>query len=301
MVCPAPKPVATSRRAGVPHWAIRTRHAPKLRVPPEQHRTGTILTQLQRLAWLRRVIEGDRLDPLKQVVITLILLYAQPLARIVRLRTGDISHDHRGRTLLALGDPTIPNPSPFDAILATYLAERPNLTTATNRNSDWLFPGRRGAHPIHPTTMRLRLSRLGLDRHRLPRPGPARAGHRRPTSHRRRHDRIRQQHRRTHRQKGRRHLEPERRDPPDRPNTADRRHRPAAMTATSSPANQRLAQPNSRPPAPRAAQHGTVLAGVKAKPYGRPTAGLDTGCGRRHRQPSGSELASGAAVCQFGF
>jgi hypothetical protein len=153
------------QRAGVRqflHWAIRTRHAPTLRVPPEQHRTGTILTQPQRLTLLRRVIEGDRLDPLEQVLITLTLLYAQPLARIVRLRTGDISHDHRGRTQLALGDPPIPVPSPFDAILTTYLAHRPNLTTATNRDSDWLFPGRRGGHPIHPTTVRLRLSRLGL-------------------------------------------------------------------------------------------------------------------------------------------
>jgi hypothetical protein len=34
-------------------------------------------------------------------------------------------------------------------------------------------------------------------------------------------------------------------------------------------------------PLPGGPEHGTVLAGVKARPCGRPAAGLDTGCGRR--------------------
>jgi hypothetical protein len=53
-------------------------------------------------------------------------------------------------------------PAPFDALINQYLADRPNLTTATNAGSRWLFPGRRAGQPLHPTTFRLRLNRLGI-------------------------------------------------------------------------------------------------------------------------------------------
>jgi hypothetical protein len=35
-------------------------------------------------------------------------------------------------------------------------------------------------------------------------------------------------------------------------------------------------------------EHDLVLAEVKAKPYGRPTAGLDPGCGRRQNAANGN-------------
>jgi len=43
-----------------------------------------------------------------------------------------------------------------------------------------------------------------------------------------------------------------------------------------------------RQPAPDAPDDGAVLAGVKARPYGRPAAGLDPGCGRHPIAPVGS-------------
>jgi hypothetical protein len=44
--------------------------------------------------------------------------------------------------------------------------------------------------------------------------------------------------------------------------------------------------------APTRVEHGVVLAGIKAKPFGRPPAGLDPGCGRRPNAPIGSSAAS---------
>ncbi|WP_328993926.1 hypothetical protein OG394_06095 [Kribbella sp. NBC_01245] len=91
----------------------------------------------------------------------LILLYAQPLTRIVRLTLADITHDG-DQLSIRLGEPPVPVPEPFADIVTTYLANRPNLTTATNPGSQLLFPGRRAGQPIHPTSIRLRLHNLGI-------------------------------------------------------------------------------------------------------------------------------------------
>ena len=104
---------------------------------------------------------GDGMDLTERVIALLVLLYAQPLPKITRLTVDDITVDD-GQMLIRLGDPPAPVPPPFDAIISQYLAARPNLTTATNPGSRWLFPGRRAGQPPHPTTMRLRFNNLGI-------------------------------------------------------------------------------------------------------------------------------------------
>jgi hypothetical protein len=47
-------------------------------------------------------------------------------------------------------------------VLLDHIATRSNRTTATNRASTLLFPGRRAGQPIHPGSLRLRLYRLGI-------------------------------------------------------------------------------------------------------------------------------------------
>jgi len=46
-------------------------------------------------------------------------------------------------------------------VLLNYL-HRHRHATAANPASPWLFPGRHGALPLHPTSLRLRLATLGL-------------------------------------------------------------------------------------------------------------------------------------------
>jgi integrase len=85
-----------------------------------------------------------------------VLLYAQPLTRILSLSTDDVLHDD-GHLSLRLGDPPTPVPEPFAALLPRHLDQRPNLTTATNQDSHWLFPGRRGGRPMTTDTVEKRL------------------------------------------------------------------------------------------------------------------------------------------------
>jgi hypothetical protein len=166
-------------------WAVRTHAAPRLRLPTVIEKAASPISHQQRMHLIRRVHDGTGMDLTERVVGLLILLYAQPLTRIVRLTIDDITTDdgttddgtkdsdealpldsqHRppGVALaIRLGDPPAPIPAPFDQLVRDYLAARPNLTTATNRDSRWLFPGRRAGQPLHPTSIRLRLQRLQI-------------------------------------------------------------------------------------------------------------------------------------------
>jgi hypothetical protein len=135
---------------------------PLLTLPPTREQTPKPISLRHRIELLRRIHAGDGMDLTERVIAMLILLYAQPLNRITRLTLDDITLDAQGQMLIRLGDPPAPVPAPFDAIINDYLAARPNLTTATNPNSTWLFPGRRAGQPLHPTSIRLRLSTLGI-------------------------------------------------------------------------------------------------------------------------------------------
>jgi hypothetical protein len=105
------------------------------------------ITQDQRLGLIRRLLT-DRAMPMRERVAgLLLLLYAQPVSRIVRLTVDDI-HRVDGQVLLRLGDPPVPVPAPFAALLLTLVGNRTNMVTATNRDARWLFPGRRAGQPM---------------------------------------------------------------------------------------------------------------------------------------------------------
>ncbi|CCH79925.1 conserved hypothetical protein [Nostocoides japonicum T1-X7] len=142
-------------------WAARTGRAPGLRIPPQHHPEGIPLRQSERLSWLHRAATDDRLDGLDRVALTLLLLYAQPIPRITRLTTQDIRRDRTGHLEIRLGQPPAPVPAPFDQVLLDYL-EKSRRATAANPDCPWLFPGRHGTLPLHPTSLRLRLATLGL-------------------------------------------------------------------------------------------------------------------------------------------
>ncbi|WP_416978925.1 hypothetical protein [Streptomyces sp. T028] len=91
----------------------------------------------------------------------ILLLYAQPLTRIVQLTVDDVLHDGE-TTLLRLGEPASPVPEPAAALLLAYLADRDNMNTATNQVSRWLFPGRRAGRPARPDHMSSRLREIGI-------------------------------------------------------------------------------------------------------------------------------------------
>jgi hypothetical protein len=101
---------------------------------------------------LGRVLTDPDAPLRTRVAAVIVLLYAQPLSRVVRLTVDDIIRDG-DQVLLRLGDPPSPVPMPVADLLLSWISNRNNMRTATNPNSRWLFPGRRAGQPMHPETL----------------------------------------------------------------------------------------------------------------------------------------------------
>jgi hypothetical protein len=64
--------------------------------------------------------------------------------------------------MIRFGEPPTPVPEPFAVLILRLRDQRPNMRTATNPNSRWLFPGRRANQPLHPATLGKLIARAGL-------------------------------------------------------------------------------------------------------------------------------------------
>jgi hypothetical protein len=90
-------------------WAMNTRRMPRLNLPSQQERPATLITQQRRIELIRRIHDGDAMELTDRVLALLILLYAQPLARIQQLTVDDITTGQDGQLLT--GSATRPRPS----------------------------------------------------------------------------------------------------------------------------------------------------------------------------------------------
>ena len=149
---------------GFLNWAMTSHNLPSLTFTRPRFATGEALTQTRRIDLLRRLItdhdgdgDGDGDDrPLRmRVAACVLLLYAQPVTRIMTLTIDDIAVDDDGMTL-KLGDPPAPVPEPFAALVLRLLTQRPASA------SRWLFPGRRPGQPLSYITLSQGLRDLGV-------------------------------------------------------------------------------------------------------------------------------------------
>lgn len=143
------------------HWCVTNRTLTRLRIPYQRTENPAPISQNRRIALIRRAVTDDAVPLRARVVTLLMLLYAQPVSRIMRLTTDDVIHDG-DQVLLRLGTPPSPVPEPFASLLLKHVASRENTTTATNPNGAWLFPGRRAGQPLHPATLGKQLATLEI-------------------------------------------------------------------------------------------------------------------------------------------
>jgi hypothetical protein len=142
-------------------WAMSSGQLPRRDLPRLQILRAEPLTQRARLDLVKAVLTSETGSPATRAAACLMLLYAQPASRIVRLTVDDITRDG-DEVLLRLGDPPVPVPEPFAALLLAAAAQRSNMTTATNPDSRWLFPGRRAGQPLHPGGLLDHIRALGI-------------------------------------------------------------------------------------------------------------------------------------------
>jgi hypothetical protein len=144
-------------------WAIDTRHCPRLRVPHYRGRAAPALSQQQRLGILHRLFIDESLPAADRVAGSLVLLYAQPLARVRQLRVDDLRL-RGGEVSVRIGDEWLPLPEPIGRLALHLRRHRPNTNTASNPDSPWLFPGRAPGQAIQAEQLGERLARAGISR-----------------------------------------------------------------------------------------------------------------------------------------
>lgn len=130
-----------------------------------QHRsakTSPSLSQDQRLAWIHELLTGTSESLPYRVVGMLLLLYAQPLVKVVTLPTSVIDDGDSGMSI-TLGQHPTDVPEPFASLLREHLASRPNLRTGAGPDSPWLFPSTLAGRHLHPNTVMDRLRDLGVN------------------------------------------------------------------------------------------------------------------------------------------
>jgi hypothetical protein len=135
-------------------------HAPP-GYPPRASRSRPPSSQHHRLTLLRRFLTGEQIALRTCVAASLVLLYAQPVSRLVRLTTSDVTGGD-GQVSLHLGSPPTPVPSPLDTMLLELAANRANMNTAANPYCDWLFPGGRAGQPLTAGVLLRQLHAFGV-------------------------------------------------------------------------------------------------------------------------------------------
>jgi hypothetical protein len=106
----------------------------------------------------RRLVHEDTLDIADRVAGALVVLYAQPVARIVLLTTVHVQADGNQVTL---GPDRLELPEPF-ATLITKLPHRRRGGAAANLPNQWLFPSTRAGQRTTPGALASRLRRIGV-------------------------------------------------------------------------------------------------------------------------------------------
>lgn len=92
----------------------------------------------------------------------LLVLLGQPMNKISTLSVGDTVID--GDTIgIRLGEGVTPIPEPFAAMVRDLRSHRPNINTATNPTSAWLFPGRKADSHLAPDTLTRRAIEMGIN------------------------------------------------------------------------------------------------------------------------------------------
>lgn len=131
-------------------------------VPRRSAKTNPSLSQDQRLAWIHELLTGTSESLPYRVAGILLLLYAQPLVKVVTFPASLIHDDQNGMTLV-LGTKPTDVPEPFASVIRAHVATRPNLRTGSAPDSDWLFPGYGAGRHLHPDTVMRRLRALGIN------------------------------------------------------------------------------------------------------------------------------------------
>jgi hypothetical protein len=146
-------------------WATTRGHAQAISIPYRRgsHTPRPRIADDHRWAFVHHLLHDS--DPAieDRVAGLLILLFAQPLHRIVSLKHEHISTAGPG-TQLTLGSHPIDLPTPIDTLVLQLTAKpRGKSALGNSHGHPWLFPGGAPGHPLTPAALGARLKRIGIE------------------------------------------------------------------------------------------------------------------------------------------
>lgn len=202
-------------------WARRSHLIdPTLTLTPHRRGASRVAPAAEQRTALARVLRTEELTARDRTAAILVLVFAQPIADVVRLRRENVTvTDELVTVRPAALD--IALPPPLDQPLRDLLADPGHARTAAHPDSPWLFRG--GSRPAPHRQPPPPAARPDLLRASHAARHPARAHPHRARRGHRRGPRLRPRHHREARPRGRQHLRPVRRRPQTaRPLTATR-------------------------------------------------------------------------------
>jgi hypothetical protein len=145
------------------NWAARRNFAIPLEVALLECKQGTALDDDARWGVVERLLHDDNLDLTDRVAGCLLLVYGQPLSRIVTITTDQIVK-RRGQVHLRLGSDEIPLPEPLGQLVVRLAATgRRYVGVGSPASTPWLFPGLLPGRPLTAARLGDRLSRFDID------------------------------------------------------------------------------------------------------------------------------------------
>lgn len=143
-------------------WAADNKTTRRLVVPRRVARSSPLLDHDRRMHLLRTCLTGQPDTLAYRTAAILLLLYAQPLVRIVQIAAASVHLSPSGVTIRLGNEPTAV-PEPFASLLLQHLSQRPNRQTVNSTGTPWLFPGGRAGRHLAANTVSIRLRSLGIN------------------------------------------------------------------------------------------------------------------------------------------
>lgn len=142
-------------------WAIRHRHCPPLQLPSRKKASPIRGSETERAQLLTRLLSDETLDLDIRVAGALVLVLAQPPTRITKL-TLDQIEVRDDEVSIQLDRYPLPLPTQIAHLVLQLSTARPNMTTAGQPNSPWLFPGQAPGQHLSAKQLTARLARVGV-------------------------------------------------------------------------------------------------------------------------------------------
>lgn len=143
-------------------WTSRTGITPALQVPTTPKTLPDVtLSDHQRWAHVERLLHDDTISGYARIAGLFILLFAQPLSRVARMRPEQITLRDDGTVTITFDTVAIELPDPLDRLVL----EQHTQATADRHNqhqNPWLFPGRHAGRHLATENFRRHLVAAGI-------------------------------------------------------------------------------------------------------------------------------------------